>query len=269
MAALVDVKADSAGQQSSFLVRLMWQVGLLALFLLWWELAVIGNPSRQFWISRPSLIANRLVEEMLHGRIFYHVGLTMAEAVVGLLAGAIIGIALGMVLGTFRAVGDIFEPFIMAINSIPRIALAPFMVMYFGIGFLPKAVLAFSLVVVVVMLSTIEGIRSVDPLRLNTFRVMRATRWEIFAKCLLPNSVPYIITSIRISVSLALIGALVGEFIAARGGIGYLITEAAGAFDVTGMIVPLFLIVVVAVLADYLLRVTERRMVRWRKPLQL
>lgn len=262
-------RTRARGSMSRRMIRTLWQIAIFVVAIGSWEITVLLDPSQAFWISRPSLIATRLWQDMLEGAIFLHVGLTLLEAAVGLLGGVVVGVMLGLVLGTYRTVGDILEPYVMALNSIPRIALAPFIVMYFGIGFTPKAVLAFSLVVVVVMLNTIEGIRAVDPAQLNALKVMRASSLDIFRKFLLPNATPYIITSVRISVSLALIGVLVGEFIVSQGGIGYLINESAGAFDITGMLVPLTILIVVAVLLDYGLREAERKLVYWRKPLNL
>lgn len=242
-----------------------WQLGILAVLLLAWELSVWMAPERAFWVSKPSLIAERIVRDLTKGDLAWHTAVTMAETFAGLVVGVLIGVVLGLVLGVYRRLADLLEPFVMAVNSIPRIALAPFIVMYLGIGFLPKAVLAFSLVVIVVMLNTADGIRAADPTQLNVLRVMQATRWQIFTKFLLPNCVPWIVTATRISVAFAIIGVLVGEFISSQAGIGYKITHAAGAFDVTGMIVPLVVLVVISVTLDYGIRAVERRLLFWRK----
>lgn len=242
-----------------------WQLLILAGLLLAWELTAWVDPEQVFWISKPSLIVERLVHNVRNGNVLWHVWVTMLEVFAGLVAGVGIGVALGLFFGVYRKLGDLLEPFIMAINSIPRIALAPFIVMYLGIGFLPKAVLAFSLVIILVMLNTADGIRAADATQLNAMRVMRATRSQIFIKFLLPSCLPWILTATRVSVAFAIIGVLVGEFISSRAGIGYLITDAAGAFDITGMLVPLVFLIVISIGVDFSIGALERRLLFWRK----
>src|SRR5690606_9469377 len=163
--------------------------------------------------------------------IVYHTGVTMWEAMTGLVAGAIVGISFGLLLGVSRVLGAALEPFVIALNSLPRVALAPLIIMFVGIGFASKFLLAFSLVVVPMMINTYEGIRATDPTLLNVMRVMRASRFQTFTKVMLPNCVPWLFSGFRVSFSFAIIGAIVGELISSRAGIGYMIDTAAGSFN--------------------------------------
>lgn len=237
---------------------------LLIAILVLWELTVYLDPGTAFWISSPVRIFERLVHLLMNGSLLYHTGITFMEALSGLIGGTILGVALGLLLGANRTFGQIFEPFIMAINSLPRVALAPLLVMYVGIGFASKFLLALSLVVVVVMLNTYEGVKATDANHLNAMRILGAGRRQIFTKVLLPNSIPWIFAGVRVGVAFAIVGAIVGEFISAQAGIGYMIDNASGAYDTTGIMVPLLTLMVCAVALDALIQLLMRHFLRWR-----
>jgi NitT/TauT family transport system permease protein len=137
-------------------------------------------------------------------------------------------------------------------------------VMYVGIGFASKFLLAFSLVVVIIMVNTFEGIRSVDQNLVNAMRILGASRVQMFRQVLIPNCVPWILAGLRVSVSFAIVGAIVGEFISSQAGIGYMIDKASGAYDTTGMMVPLLVLMMCAVLIDFLIVQLSNHFLRWR-----
>jgi NitT/TauT family transport system permease protein len=242
----------------------LYRVITLTIFVLLWELSVQLGAINGFWISSPSKIAVRTYELCIDGEIFRHTFLTLLEAFSGLLAGVVVGFLLGLVLGASRILGKVLEPFVMAINSLPRVALAPLLVMYVGIGFASKFLLAFSLVVVIIMVNTFEGIRSVDQNLVNAMRILGASRVQMFRQVLIPNCVPWILAGLRVSVSFAIVGAIVGEFISSQAGIGYMIDKASGAYDTTGMMVPLLVLMMCAVLIDFLIVQLSNHFLRWR-----
>jgi NitT/TauT family transport system permease protein len=200
----------------------------------------------------------------MDGSLLRHTWVTLYEALSGLAAGTLIGVFFGLMLGVSRTLGRTLEPFIMAINALPRVALAPLLVMYVGIGFASKFLLALSLVVVVLMVNTYEGVKSVDANHVNALRILGASRLQIFVKLLIPNSVPWILAGLRVGVSFAIVGAIVGEFISAQAGIGYMINTASGSYDTTGMMVPLFTLMICAVCLDLLIKMLTRRLTVWR-----
>jgi NitT/TauT family transport system permease protein len=238
-------------------------VVLFAILGLWETLARTGavNP---FWVSSPSLILQRAWDLTLNGELLFHSWVTIEETFAGLIAGTICGVVLGLLISVNRTFGLVFEPFIIALNSLPRVALGPLLVMYVGIGFASKFLLAFSLVVVVIMLNTYEGVRSVDSVLINALRVLQANRWQLFTKLLLPNCIPWIFSAVRVSISFAIIGAIVGEFISSRAGIGHMIDVASGAFDTTGMLTPLMLLMLFAFAADRFVLAISNYLMRWR-----
>jgi NitT/TauT family transport system permease protein len=229
-----------------------------------WEFAARTGVASAMWISSPTLITAAFWDSLTSFEITRHTWITLSEALSGLAVGAVVGILLGLLLGVSRVVGAALEPFIVALNSLPRVALAPLIIMFVGIGFASKFLLAFSLVVVPMMINTYEGIRSVDPVLVNVMRVMRANRLQTFLKVLLPNCVPWIFSGLRVSISFAIIGAIVGELISARAGIGFMIDSAAGSFDTTGMLMPLIVLMLVSFGLDRLVLATSKHFLRWR-----
>lgn len=246
------------------LIRLL-QVLVLAAFLSTWELGGALRWWDPTWTSSPTLIAQAFIESLGEGQIVRHTWVTLSESFGGLLAGTLVGVLLGVVLGLSRVLGAVMEPFVIALNSLPRVALAPLIVMYVGIGFMSKFLLSFSLVVVPMMLATYEGIRSAEPIWLHAMQVLRANRLQVFFKVLLPGCVPWIFSGLRVSISLAIVGAIVGEFISARAGIGYMIDEAAGGFDSTRMLMPLLVLMLIAFALDRLVLIASTRLMRWRE----
>lgn len=240
------------------------RLAVLVVFLAIWEGAIRSELANAFWISSPWKILERAAHLVMDGELFYHLGVTLMEAFAGLAAGTVAGVLLGILLGSSRSVGQVVEPFIMAVNSLPRVALAPLLVMYVGIGFASKFLLAFSLVVVIIMVNTFEGVRAVDPTLVNAMRILGAGRMQLFRMVLLPNSVPWILAGVRVSVSFSIVGAIVGEFISARAGIGYMIDRASGAYDTTGIMVPLLTLMLCAVTIDFLIVRLTDYLLRWR-----
>jgi NitT/TauT family transport system permease protein len=241
-----------------------YRIVALLVFLVGWEGSVASGWANPFWISSPSKIGVRFVELLLDGELIRHTAITLWEAFAGLVVGTVAGILLGMLLGASRTLGQVVEPFIMAINALPRVALAPLLVMYVGIGFASKFLLAFSLVVVIVMVNTFEGIRAADPTLVNAMRILGARGLKLFTMVFIPNSVPWILAGVRVSVAFAIVGAIVGEFISARAGIGYMIDHASGAYDTTGIMVPLLTLMLCAVVIDFgIVRLTQY-LLRWR-----
>jgi NitT/TauT family transport system permease protein len=244
----------------------LWRLGVLTLMLALWEGAVGLGLLDAFWLSSPTRIAERFWKLLLDGSLIYHTGVTLSEALSGLLVGTVVGVVLGIGLGVSPMIGRIVEPFIMALNSLPRVALAPLLVLYVGIGFASKFLLAFSLVVVIIMVNTYEGVRAVDPKLINAMRLLGASRWAIFLKVLLPSCVPWILAGIRVSGSFAIVGAIVGEFISAQAGIGYMIDMASGAYDTTGIMVPLLALMLCGLGIDALMVMLTNHLLRWRVP---
>jgi NitT/TauT family transport system permease protein len=228
-----------------------------------WQLCA-GRLISAFWISSPSLVAVRLWQWMIDGTLWPQLGTTLVEAGYGFVIGAGAGILLGLVLGQMRLVTLVLEPIIFALYSLPRIALAPLFLLWFGIGIESKVVLSATSVFFLVFYNTFSGVRDVDHDLLNAVRVMGGSRRDELTKVIVPGAMYWVFTGLKVSVPYAIIGAVVGEIVASNRGLGYLMQNASGQFDTTGVFVALVVLAAVSMAINEILSIAERRAIRWK-----
>ncbi len=240
------------------------QFAFICILLLLWEAAgtYLIDP---FWISRPSDICRRLWLIAGNGDLIRHVDATVAEAGLGLLLGALVGISLGLAMSRFIRTSRVVEPLFMGLYSLPRVALAPLFVLWFGIGLSAKVMMSFSMVLFVFMLNVLEGIRSLDRDHIDLLRTMRASRVYILRRVLLPAIVPWIAAAMRIAVGLAMVGAVVGELIGSNRGVGWYIENAAGQLDSTGVFTGIIILLILAMMANVIVSRIFHRLTEWRQ----
>jgi NitT/TauT family transport system permease protein len=238
--------------------RLLLLIALLGA----WEIA--SGYVGEFWISKPSLIAARLVEWIGSGFILTHLSVTLQETALGFILGAGSGIVAGFVLGANPFLGKLTDPFVTAIYSLPKVALAPLFVLWFGIGMEMKVVLAATIVFFLVFYNTYAGVRDVERELLDVLRVMGARQRHLLLKVVLPGSLHWIYVGLKLSVPYALIGAVVGELVASSRGLGYLLQYSAGQFDTTGLMTTLFILMVLAMIMNEVLNRSEAVLLRWK-----
>jgi NitT/TauT family transport system permease protein len=215
-------------------------------------------------LSQPTDIARGVVEVILTGEIWQHLRVTLTEMAVGYMIGAVTGIALGFLLGRVKVLGDVFNPYITLFNGIPKVALAPVFVIWFGIGLMSKIAIILTMVFFVVFINTFAGLRSVSEDYVAIVRIMGASRWQVVREVLLPATLPFIVVGLRAGIPFSVIGAVVGEFIASTTGLGFFINYHQGTFDTTGIFVGVTLLASLVVLFDWLLSFLERRLLKWR-----
>lgn len=239
------------------------QAAFLLAVLLLWEVtgAYLVDP---FWSSRPSLIAERLWLLIGNGDLAWHVTATVTEAGLGLAVGSVTGVILGLLMARFSHAARIAEPLFMGLYSLPRVALAPLFILWFGIGLLSKVMMSFSMVVFIFVLNVLEGVRSLERDPIDLMRTMRASPLYIARRVLLPAVLPWIIASFRIGVGLALIGAVVGELIGSNRGLGWYIERSAGQLDTTGVFTGIVTLIAIAMLANGLIALASRLLTVWR-----
>lgn len=241
-------------------------VGRLAVAVLLlgaWQ-ACSGTLVPSFYVSSPASIAVRLVDLVTSGDLWPHLSQTLIEVAVGLLIGVPAGLVLGIALGFSRLLSGWFLPYVMALYSLPRVALAPLFIVWFGVGLLSKITMVVTMVLFVIFYNVYQGVREIDRDLLDVARSLRARRWQTVYWIVLPSLVPWLITAVRLSIGIALIGAVIAEMIAASAGLGYYIKYASGLLDVTGVFAGLAVVTVVALVLDQLLKWVERRAVRHR-----
>lgn len=235
---------------------------LLALALASWEWA--GHSANGEWISRPSAIVMRL-GEMIGAGLPIDIAVTLGEIAAGLAIGGPAGVLLGLWLGRNPLAAGLLSPVVVALNSIPFVALAPLMIMWFGLGVLPKIVLVALVTFFIMFFNAYSGVLAVDRDLIDGLHLMGAAPDETFRKVVLPGATAWIMSGLKSAVPYGLIGATVGEMMLARRGIGHLVTQAASQFDMTGVYAALFVLMLLGIVLNEAVALTEARLLRWRK----
>ncbi|HET6606190.1 MAG TPA: ABC transporter permease [Rhodopila sp.] len=252
---------------TTWLQILGWRLLLVVVGLSVWQFAS-GRLIKSFWISSPSEIWRQLVDWVVTGDLWINLEVTLIETIVGFILGAIAGVLFGLALGLNRRLAAVLDPFIVAFYSLPKIALAPLFILWFGVGLTSKIVLAMFVVFFLVFYNTYAGTLAVESELVDVLRLMGASRGQIIRKVILPSALIWIFTGMKSSVPYALIGAVVGEMMASNRGLGYLIQAAAGQYDTGGVFAALFVLMIIASGLHELLKQSERVMLRWREESQ-
>jgi len=239
------------------------RAAFLAFVLIGWELSS-GRLASEFFISRPTAIAEQFFVWLVSGTIFYHGVITLSQAVGGFFLGGIIGMCMGVWLGRAALVAEVLDPFIMMFYSLPKVALAPLFVLWFGIGMDMKIYLTATIVFFLVFLNTYTGVRAVSREQIAILKLMGANERHVLFKVVLPSAITWVFTGLRLSVPYALIGSIVGELIASNRGLGYLLANSAGQFDTTGVFAALISIMIMAFFLNALVKLVERKAMPWR-----
>ena len=246
-----------------------WRLAMLIGGLALWELAARMKWIDPYLISSPNAIANRLWSLARSGDMVGHVYVSAVETLLGFLIGAVLGILLGMALALAPRVALVLDPFIVAINGLPRVALAPLFVVWFGIGITSKVAVGASIVVFTCLFATYIGMRNTDAALLRAIKALGATNRQLLLKVQLPFAIPWIFAGLKTSVAMALIGAIIGEFIAAGRGVGWYIAYAGGQFDTTGVFAGLVILGAMAVALDVAVARVGRRFMHWKPDVEV
>ena len=245
------------------------RAAVLAAVLGLWE-ALTATWLDPFFYSRPSLIAAKLVSWFTDGTaigsVWQQIAVTLQEAVAGFLLGSVAGIVLGILLGRARLLSEVLSPYLQALNAVPRIVLAALFLVWFGLGMQSKIATAFVLVFFPVFFNAFQGAREVDGRLVDNARVLGASRMQVLWSIVVPSSTSWILASLHTAFGFALIGAIVGEYAGATEGLGLLINQAQGLLDAAGIYAGMVLTTVLALAAEFLLGLLERRLMRWRPP---
>jgi len=243
--------------------RLAAPLVLLLLVLLWGAL-VAWQEYPPFILPSPLLVWQKFVTMAGDGAIWLHVGVTLLEIGLGLAVGLSAAFGLGYLLGKHRSLERIASPYIVASQSIPIVAIAPLIVIWMGSGLASKVAVTALITFFPTLIATIVGIRNVDPDLHDLMLSLRASRWQLFWKLELPAALPVIFGGLKLSATLAVVGAVVGEFMGASAGLGYLINLGRGILDTPLMFVAILLLVVIAQALYLSVAMLEARLLRWQ-----
>jgi NitT/TauT family transport system permease protein len=251
---------------------IFYRLMFLAVTLGGWEILGRVGVIDPFFFSIPSKIIYQIyiwiIKGTSQGPLWVQVLVTLEETVLGFLIGAVMGIICGIALGRNKMLADIFSIYIKIANAIPRIVLGSIFIIALGLGMASKVALAVVMVFFVVFGNAFQGVREADTNLISNARVLGASDRQVTFKVVLPSALSWILASLHISFGFALVGAVVGEFLGSKQGIGLLIATAQGAFNAAGVFAAMIVLAVVALLADYLITRLENRLLKWRPTVQ-
>jgi NitT/TauT family transport system permease protein len=266
-------------QHRSRLQLRLWQLAVALVLVGAWELAA-QSPKLAFFLGEPLQVSGRiwswfvpldvpvsgLFPEGLPGNanIYPHLGVTLLETVLAFLIGTTLGLLAGLWLALAPAVSEVFDPYIKAANSMPRVILAPIFALWFGLGIWSKVALAVTLVFFVVFFNVYQGVKEVSPVVLANARMLGANQRQLLRTVYLPSATSWVFSSLHSSVGLAFVGAVVGEYLGSARGVGYLIQQAEGTFDVNTVFAGIVVLTICALALDNLVGLVERRLLRWQ-----
>ena len=237
---------------------------LLVVAVIVWQMAAQSNLINGQLLGSPAGIYKSAVIGLTQGQLLYDTWVTLVETLLGLLLGRGLGIALELALWFYPRTSAIVEQFSILLNSIPKIALGPLIIIWFGSGMVSKIWLAGISTFAVAIISSCAAAQEVDTDLLNLFKSFKAQRAKVFKKLILPASVPWIFSILRINIGFALIGTVVGEFIASESGVGHAVFVAGSLFDLNTVWLGVIILTLMAALLTWLVKLTEERVISWK-----
>jgi NitT/TauT family transport system permease protein len=257
-------EADPAVRYRRVLIaRLIVVVAVLAV----WQATVDFGLVDPFWISSPILVGKELWSELASGALVGDVAITVFEALIAFVVSSTLGIAAGLLLARAPFWDDVLAPLVLALNSLPRVALAPLIILWFGIGITAKVVTAFTLVFFILLVNTLGGAKNVDNDILTIARLMGASERDILWKVTLPSALPWIFAGLNLGLTYSLLGVIVAEILASNQGLGYVIQSSAATFNTAGVFAGLITLALVAWVFSAVMRLIEARLLRWKPSL--
>jgi NitT/TauT family transport system permease protein len=260
-----------------------WQLLVLLIVLAVWHTAT-RNPQTAFFFGEPIKVAQRIWEwftvgsgslEVGYGdttfftltfpaEIYSHLLVTLTETVLAFIIGTVSGLGIGLWLALSPTASAILDPYVKAANSMPRVILAPIFAMWFGLGIWSKVALAVTLVFFIVFFNVYQGVKEVSPVVLANARMLGANARQLLRTVYLPSATSWVFSSLHTSIGLAFVGAVVGEYLGSARGVGYLILQAEGTFDINTVFAGIVVLTVFALVLDVAVGVIEKRLMKWQ-----
>ncbi len=240
------------------------QFAILAALIGLWHVLVRVDWLPRFFFGEPLAVGRRIVTWFVGGEIWSHLAVTLVETVAAFFIGTAAGVAVGLWLGISPFAARVLDPYIKGLNAMPRVILAPIFAVWFGLGMTGKIVLGITLVFFVVFFSVFHGVRDVSPVIVANARMLGATRRGLLRHVYLPSALSWAFASLHTAVGMAFVGAVVGEYLGSARGIGYLILQAEGTFDIDAVLAGVVVLTVCAVALDGLVSMCESHLLRWR-----
>ena len=243
------------------------------LFLFWYLMTEPGlippfyfdEPTRaKFFFGQPQEVFKRIWSWFAGGSIYLHLGVTLLETLLAFVIGTLLGLVLGLWLALAPTASTLADPYIKAMNAMPRVILAPIFAVWFGLGITSKVVFGVTLVFFIIFFNVYQGVKEVSPVVLANARMLGATGKQLLRHVYLPSATSWVFSSLHTSVGLAFVGAVVGEYLGSARGVGYLIHQAEGVFDIDTVFAGILVLTIFALILDFIVTKIESRLLVWR-----
>ncbi len=243
----------------------LWQIGILVSFVIIWEVCASLNIIDAFIFSQPSRMLKSAFEMVISGSIFKHIGITVFETVVGFVVGTILGTLAAMLLWWNNFINRVCEPYLVIFNSLPKTALAPIIIVWLGNNMSSIIMTALLTSVIVTILNVLAGFMEVDKSKIKLVYAFGGTKKQVLTKVVLPASVPSIINALKINVGLSFVGVIVGEFLVAKAGLGYLIVYGSQIFKLDWVMLSVVILGILSAVLYKLIVALEKKIIKWRE----
>ena len=236
---------------------------LLAVFVVWYILTEteILPP---FFFGKPVVVLEKTWEWFASGKIYSHLWITLVETALAFILGTLLGLAIGLWLALAPTASALLDPYIKALNSMPRVILAPIFAVWFGLGIWSKVALGVTLVFFIVFFNVYQGVKEVSPVVLANARMLGASSRDLLRTVYLPSATSWVFSSLHTSVGMAFVGAVVGEYLGSAAGVGYLILQAEAVFDINTVFAGILVLTAFALALDAIVTLAEKRLLVWR-----
>ncbi len=241
-----------------------------AVFVFWYAMTTPGLVSEAFakntafFFGKPLEVIKVIWIWFSEGKIYPHLGVTLVETLLAFAAGSVLGLAIGLWLALSPLASALADPYIKAANAMPRVILAPIFAVWFGLGITSKVALGITLVFFIVFFNVFQGVKEVSPTVLANARMLGATKRQLLKSIYLPSATSWVFSSLHTSVGMAFVGAVVGEYLGSAKGVGYLILQAEGVFDINTVFAGILVLTAFALVLDYVVTHAEARLLVWR-----
>lgn len=247
-------------KREKFLVRFI-QIFIIIIFFSLWEILTKKQIINSFIYSSPSNIFRTIKCLYLQNNLFPHIFTTLNEVIISFLLGTLIGFIIATIFYEYPFISKIFEPFLTILNALPKVALGPIIIIIFGANTKSIIIMALLINLIVSMLSIYNGFINVDKIKIKMFKTFKASKWQILTKLVIPSSYKSIISSLKLNISLTLIGVITGEFLSCKKGIGYLIMYGTQVFDLDLVMSSIFILIIFSYLLYLIVSLIEKKLI--------
>lgn len=238
------------------------QIFLFLFFLFLWEFCAEKGYINTFIFSSPKKVFETLLKLHKTNSLYHHIWITIYETLLSFGMGTIIGLVIASILWWFRTLYEIFDPYLTILNSLPKVALGPIIIIWAGAGMKSIILMALFISVVITIINLYQGFQEVDLIKIKLMQALGAKKYQIYLKLILPSSIPTLISTLKVNISLTLIGVIMGEFLVSKEGIGYLIMYGSQVFNLNLVITGIFILGVVATILYYFVCFIEKRLIK-------